>query len=245
MKILRYNSKLQALLKCKAAPEPWLHIAIDHNNDFGGVRYVIYIWDTRKIIDAGLNYDVSYKDVTGTRANDNGKPLSGKAANSWNYWFGEDIGKVTTIKAALKVVKQNAAKYASMTEQQALDKLGLKPVKVNDYEPHYDTCKAINKTCTAVLKLTVALIELVPKSVRIDKFKHTQRTVDGHVVADYPNILVSWTRPFGYEREHVAFNWHNIFHGGYSTANGYKYDTGGGMDNDIVKFAVKLFGKNK
>lgn len=90
MAILRYNQQIADYIQCKVKPEPWLHIATipirSYFKAFKGkstdaVKYVIYVWDTRKIVAT----DIAPKGCNNAtiirlskRANDNRMPLIGK-----------------------------------------------------------------------------------------------------------------------------------------------------------------------
>lgn len=81
--ILRFNEKVEERVGAKVKAEPWMHIAFMHSRgkdaDKDKVQYVIYIWDTRQVLDEGIctraQYDKAY--LATVRANDNKTPLKG------------------------------------------------------------------------------------------------------------------------------------------------------------------------
>lgn len=78
--IARYTDAIQKAIGSKIKAEPWLHIAFFDNGATN--YYVIYVWDTRKVVYQGktaddlLNIDLACNGMT--PANDNHEPLNGQ-----------------------------------------------------------------------------------------------------------------------------------------------------------------------
>lgn len=99
--IFKYNEQAAKYIgkltktKLKVEPQPWLHVAVktmSGRNPWSG--YVIYVWDTRKVLDEyrsnkGLfKTELFKKDVAGMqRAVDNRKPLVGGRDKDVNEFF--------------------------------------------------------------------------------------------------------------------------------------------------------------
>lgn len=93
--VFRYiDEKIQAMLKSKIKPEPWLHVNImTHPKDKKKAWYTIYVWDTRQVVGEGIvpNVNPSKESIMPGRgdgkydwlrfASDNGKPLNGAKYN--------------------------------------------------------------------------------------------------------------------------------------------------------------------
>lgn len=94
MHITKYTTQIAAMLGCKAKPEPWLRIALDCSPEQYGetgkqdwqVSYVIYVWDTRQVIDDDtVHVQATTKQIDKLRnmpsPPDNFEPLVGKFKN--------------------------------------------------------------------------------------------------------------------------------------------------------------------
>ena len=92
MQIFRWNNQMFNI-STDVKPEPWLHIAMQVNK-YGVIRWAIYVWDTREIIDEGVDHvhipewqprHTLFEGLT--RAKDNHQPLKGKNAAELNKLF--------------------------------------------------------------------------------------------------------------------------------------------------------------
>lgn len=99
MDIVRYTPEIQALLKSKTKPEPWLHCGIYDGN------YVIWVWDTRDVVESGTSDAAWSFKLPKSRqyANDNHVPLHGNVPSymqkysSMQYWPAEAVAKAEGI----------------------------------------------------------------------------------------------------------------------------------------------------
>lgn len=93
--IFRYDGRMTGV-SSKVKPEPWMHLAYEVTKD-GNVHWVIYVWDTREILDEGHNFlpwwsskpaEERNRAFRGApKANDNHQPLKGKNAEQFNKLF--------------------------------------------------------------------------------------------------------------------------------------------------------------
>lgn len=97
MHVYKYTEGLQKQLGSKTKPEPWLHCTYSINDDKKGGKYVIFIWDTRQVVEEGElkreqlfteigkgRYLKTHVEFKGRPARDNGQPLKG-AKNKWQF----------------------------------------------------------------------------------------------------------------------------------------------------------------
>jgi hypothetical protein len=94
MDILKYSDSLQQLIGAKTKPEPWLHCLVNDGH------FVIYVWDTRKVIENGKSNNAwGYKVSKLTKATDNHMPLVGDVDDSIRdnseikFWPAEQYAK--------------------------------------------------------------------------------------------------------------------------------------------------------
>jgi hypothetical protein len=91
--ILRYTKQVQGIVKSKIEPAPWLHIG------FILGKCVIYVWDTRQIIEVlDTDFDPANKGYDRDIAKDNKQPLVGKNADDFNRRLFNTGYKITNVK---------------------------------------------------------------------------------------------------------------------------------------------------
>lgn len=111
--IVRYTQEVQQLLKSKTKPEPWLHCAITSaytgktNKSKQAFFYVIYVWDTREVIeDKQVSTSLPGKQPANiVNAYDNHQPLkgNGKGAKQVNDWLRYDREEDDNLDKASKL----------------------------------------------------------------------------------------------------------------------------------------------
>jgi hypothetical protein len=113
MSIYRYNAHMQPILKSKVKAEPWMHIAFFRIHKLHKAYYVIYIWDTRKILDEGMVTESQYDACSehGYYADDNHKWLQGSSEGAKRF------------------------KYSMLRTVPTKENLS---VKIGDFEPGYE-----------------------------------------------------------------------------------------------------------
>lgn len=83
MTIYAFTPEQAKKLHAKTKSEPWLHVmylttAESHRDDKDGGYYIIYIWDTRKVVEEGIWHSENVRQ-TGERVKDNHQPLVGSS----------------------------------------------------------------------------------------------------------------------------------------------------------------------
>ena len=126
MHVYRYSEELQKQLGSKTKPEPWLHATYAINPDKKGGKYVIFVWDTRQVVEEGKlsraqlfdkygnRYSTSHFVLRGRPARDNGQPLKG-AKSEWTF-DETDAPLILNIKK----VKQTGKQYVYDTDSRGI-----------------------------------------------------------------------------------------------------------------------------
>lgn len=123
MHVYRYSKGLQQQLGSKTKPEPWLHCTYQINADKKGGQYVIFVWDSRQVVEEGElsqsqlfeqfkygRYSEYHTVFKGKPAVDNGQPLKG-AKFKWQL-----VNDGGLPKLEIKGIKMTGTQYVYTLE---------------------------------------------------------------------------------------------------------------------------------